>query len=546
MKNTTGALFSRERLGYWGSILGFTALFIGILGWLWQGVLSPIVIAALVIGAVGIALWVTMTPQAFRDFITGRQVRFGTMTVFSTLLLIGIVTLVYVVLQRSAITLDMTQSRNFTLSAETMRLLNNVTRPIQITAFYNSTAVQQREIDDQFFRLYETATNGLIHRQYINPDEEPALAQRFGAYTNGATYLSYLTAENTVDFQTLARVPRNPGGAQEREITQAVARLLQAGTLTIYFETGLGTLDPLDTSQRGLSNIHLGMQESGLLTSSFSLPQLAAVGDSIPADAAALILPGPTQNITNEELAIVDAYLQQGGSLFIMAEALFGEGTFLREESPFNAYLWENYGIRTRDAVVVDEGANVRTPLDIIGAAAFTSTEIGQRLDPAEAPTLFRIARTVEVNSDNPPVNNGRVLSSSPIGFGERNTQRVLDSNAYGYDPETDLVGPVDIAVWAWDQTTDARILLIGDSDFVTNGFVSSALGNAILFTDGLSWLSHLNEQIDFTPQAISTGLPLIFLDTATLDTIAFLTVILMPSLLLIVGGAIRVRRVRQ
>ena len=42
-----------------------------------------------------------------------------------------------------------------------------------------------RELDDEFFRLYETATNGLITRQYIDPDEQPALAQRYGVTEDG-------------------------------------------------------------------------------------------------------------------------------------------------------------------------------------------------------------------------------------------------------------------------------------------------------------------------------------------------------------------------
>ncbi len=553
MRDTKTALvITRQQVGQWGSFIGGAALLVGLLGWLWQGALSPIVIGALAFGLVGMLLWAFMTPQEFRNFITGRQVRYGTGAVFATLLVIGIVALVYIILQRSALTLDMTQARRFTLSSESERILANVSRPIRITGFYDSTAIQQREVDDQIFRLYEAATNGLISREYINPDEQPALAQRFGAYANGAVFLSFLTEDPNnpgamvVDFSSLSRVPRVPGGAQEREMTQAIARLLLSGTFKVYFETGLGTLDPLDTSQQGLSGIHLGMQDSGLLTGSLDLPALAAAGEPVPDDASVIILARPTLALTPAEIAILDQYLARGGSLFIMADSLFGEGAFLREDSAFNTYLWENYGLRTRDAVIVDEAANIRTPLDIIGAAAFTGTAVGQRLDPAEAPTLFRLARAVQIQEDSPPVNNGRVLSSSPLSYGETDTAPLFQANSYGFDASADIPGPLDIAAWAWDQTTNARVLLVGDSDFITNGFVGSALGNAILFTDGISWLSGLSDSISFAPQAFSAGIPLIFVDTQTLDLIAFLTVILMPGLMLLAGAVIWSRRVRR
>src|SRR5690606_24374152 len=223
MRDTTTALvITRQQGGQWGRFIGGAALLVGLLGWLWQGALSPIVIGALAFGLVGMLLWAFMTAQEFRNFITGRQVRYGTGAVFATLLVIGIVALVYIILQRSALTLDMTQARRFTLSSESERILANVNRPIRITGFYNSTAIQQREVDDQIFRLYEAEPNGLSSREYINPDEQPALAQRFGAYTNGAVFLSFLTEDPNnsgamvVDFSSLSRVPRVPGGAQER------------------------------------------------------------------------------------------------------------------------------------------------------------------------------------------------------------------------------------------------------------------------------------------------------------------------------------------
>ena len=49
-------------------------------------------------------------------------------------------------------------------------------------------------------------------------------------------------------------------------MTQAISRLLLSGTLTVYFDTGLGERDPLDTSQEGISGINNGVRESGLIT----------------------------------------------------------------------------------------------------------------------------------------------------------------------------------------------------------------------------------------------------------------------------------------
>lgn len=545
MKNDP-IIITRNQVGQWGSYIGGAGLLVGLLGWLWQGSITPIIAGLIIAGVLGIGVWALMAPQEFRDFISGRQARYSTMAVFSTLLLVGIIALIYIILQRATITLDMTLAQRFTLSRESLDVLSGVNRDIRITGFYSSRALAARDIDDQFFRLYETATNGRITRQYVNPDEDPALAQRFGIYSDGSVFLSYLKPDGSVDFESLARVPRSSDGAQEREMTQAIARLLLSNTIKVYFDTGQGELDPLDTTQQGLSGIHAGMQQSGLITSSVSLTALAASGGSIPDDASAIIMARPTADLDAAEIAILDAYLKRGGSLFLMADALSNENAFLTQRSPFNDYLWEHYGIRGQQAVIVDFGASLQSPLDIIGAAVFTETDIAARLDPSSAPTLFRTARAVEVQKDNPPVNNGVVILSSDNSYGETDLRDLTETNTYAPDETVDIQGPLPIAVWAWDKTTGAKILLVGDSDFVTNGFVTSAIGNAILFTDGVAWMTGLSQKISFAPQGFNTGLPLIFISTQQLDLIALVTVILMPGLMIVLGLVIWTRRVRR
>lgn len=536
----------RGQLGRWAGYAGAAGLLAGVLSSLWQGAVTFVTALLLAAGVLGVIGWAALNPREFVDFVTGRQVRHATASVFSALLLTGIVALTYTLLARSALTLDMTEARRFTLSQQTRDVLQSVQRPIRVTGFYASNAVLMRELDDQIIRLYEAESGGRITRQYINPDEEPALARRFGAYNSGALFLSYLNPDGSVDFSTVARIPRQRDGVQEREITQAIARLLVAGTFKVYFETSLGTLDPLDTSQQGLSAVHLGMQESGLITEALDLARLAASGGAVPNDAAAVIIARPTVEPSASQLALIDDYLKRGGALFLLTDVQFTDNPVLGESSLFNEYLWATFGLRALNAVVVDYSANIRTPLDVLGAAVATGIDIAARLDPAEAPTLFRLARSLEINSETPPVNSGFLIMSSPNSYGETDLRTLAETGSYAPDPESDLPGPQVIVAWAWDERTNAKVLLIGDSDFITNGYISSSLGNAILFTDGLAWLTGLSEQIGFSPRAFVTGLPLLYVTAEQLDLIALVTVLVMPGAALLAGLFVWWRRNRQ
>ena len=538
---------TRGRVAQWGSMFGSAALLAGILGLIWQGGLSEIVVVTFAVGIAGIALWATLTPQDFTGFITGRRARYGTVTFFSTLLLTGIVALTYVLLQRNAITLDMTQNNRYSLSNESFQVLQRVTREIQITGFYTSRALPVREIDDQFFRLYETATDGRIQRQYIDPEENPAQADAFGVYEDGQVFISHLNTDGTVDFSTLSRVPR--GARQEREMTEAISRLLIAGTIKVYFAQGNGERDPLDPTNEGLSGVNAGIQESGLVTAPINISGLASIGGDVPNDAAAIIFARPLRDLTAEEIAVIDRYLQRGGSLFLMADALYTDDAFMREEGAFNQYLWDNYGIRVLDQVVVDAASSGTTALDVISDSVFTENDIGARLNTEPGTvTMFRVARAVEVNLDNAPPNvaNGRVIMSSTASYGETDLAMLGATNRYAYDDGQDVPGPLTTVVWAYNQQTQAKIVLLGDSDFATNGLVASPVGNGVLFTDSLSWLSGLSDRIQFAPQAYAASLPLIFVSQQQLDLITFVTIILLPGATLVTGLAIWTRRVRR
>jgi len=531
--------------GFIGQIASFATgagLLAIVLAFLWRNGIDSFVIVSVVVTIISLIVWIGATPAEFRDFVTGRQVRYGTSAVFSLFLLVGIVVLIYVIVERSAIVVDMTQSESFTLDRTTIEVLENVREPMQIIGFYSPQSVVQRETDDQFFRLYEVATDGMVSRRYVDPDEEPALAATFNAQ-DGDVFLAYLNDDGGINFSTLSFVPDT--GTQERDMTQAISRLLISGTITVYFDLSLGELDPLDNTANGLSLVNSLMQENGLVTQPIGVEALAAAGQSMPQDASALILARPRQQPSEGAIAVINNYLQNGGSLLILADT---QSPFMIDGSPFNAYLWENYGLRMLDAVVVDPASSGETELDIISAAIFDS-QISAGINPQNDPdsaTQFRIARPIDINND-PPVPNGRIIMSSEASYAETNLDALFQNNDYAPDPGEDLPGPFTTVAFADDRAdSGSRVLLIGDSDFITNGQISSPLGNAFLFMDGIGWLTDFSTQVEFTPQARVTNIPALFITGQQLDRVAFITSVIMPAIALFLGVFVWFRRSRR
>jgi hypothetical protein len=99
---------------------------------------------------------------------------------------------------------------------------------------------------------------------------------------------------------------------------------------------------------------------------------------------------------------------------------------------------------------------------------------------------------------------------------------------------------------WARDDVTGAKILLVGDSDFITNGQIYAPYGNAILFADSIAWLTGYADQISIEIDAQVSGLPLMFISASMLDTVGFITQVLMPGVALLLGVLVWVRRRRR
>ena len=550
MKNNQSLIITRGQIGLFASFVAGAGVLIGLLSLLWANEINQWVTLAFGIAVAGIIAWAIATPQEFFATITGRQSQYGTRAILSTLLMIGIVGLTYNLLERAVITMDMTVNTSFTLSDETIEILEQIQTPIQITGFYPPEMLTDREIDDQFFRLYESESNGMITRQYIDPIQQPALATAFGAassinFRDGDVYVSFLNDVGEVDFDSIALVPRTT--SQERDMTQAILRLLSAGQFTIYFDQSLGEIDTLDNTQTGMSLINTYMQETGFVTAPIDLISTVASGQLIPQNASALILANPRVDPPESVIAVIDEYLRRGGSLFIMADT---QTDFMLNDSFFNNYMWTNWGIRMTDMVVIDPLASGATPLDIRTYAISDGSSISSLLDPTDpnSVTEFRVTRAVEV-SDNPPVFNGRVIQTSEVSYGETNLDTLFTQNEYPYNDGDDVRGPLTTVAFADDPVDEggsgARIILVGDSDFVTNGQISSPLGNVYLFLGSIGWLTDFNETVSFTPQPRIIA-PLIAVSPKDLDTIAYITILLIPGLTLMTGLGIWFWRMRR
>ena len=89
-------------------------------------------------------------------------------------------------------------------------------------------------------------------------------------------------------------------------------------------------------------------------------------------------------------------------------------------------------------------------------------------------------------------------------------------------------------------QDRKTRLVVIGDSDFASNSFFGM-VGNGDLFRNSVSWLAEDEELVAIGPKARDTRL--VQLSATEVSSIFYITVIIMPLIVLAAGFAMWWRR---
>jgi ABC-type uncharacterized transport system involved in gliding motility auxiliary subunit len=86
------------------------------------------------------------------------------------------------------------------------------------------------------------------------------------------------------------------------------------------------------------------------------------------------------------------------------------------------------------------------------------------------------------------------------------------------------------------------RLVVFGDSDFASNFFLDF-LGNKDLILNTLAWVSEEEQGMAHRPERAIPGVNQFYVTDEEGDRIFWLTVVLQPGLLLLVGAALALRR---
>jgi hypothetical protein len=512
-------------------LVGAGATLIGVIVWLFIRDLASTGLLVLGIGAILLLIDAAISWRAVGSAIFGRRGRYGLNTVILVIAFIAISAilnwLVFWLSDRPDpmgwLRVDTTATKQFNLSDQAIAILNSVDEPIRANAFFVTDtpagAAAWRDTQDLLNEFRRRSPKGFEIR-LIDPDLEPNLATEFGVTVVPSIAIEGLETRRTETVQGTA--PRlNPRVFDENDISTSLLIVSQIEQKGVLFITGHGESDITD-NQDGTNGFGRALQaivRDNYTVASATMQELARILTALDAGhisgtmPAVVVFAGPQTDLDTavaiDEIAILLEYMRRGGSVLFMLE-------------PDTPATWREvigrYGLAIGTSHMIDTSSFVAPNPNFLqikksNGQIATSHQITDPIDVVYMPGATFVIRTVNADSvpltdDGTPYLTQTMLAQTTLASWQETGDTIK------FNVESDIPGPLPVAVAVEaiaelsgspevDQNGDlirTNIVVIGDVDFGTNSFFSSAK-NGDLLANSVNWLAKDFELISTRPK---------------------------------------------
>jgi ABC-type uncharacterized transport system involved in gliding motility auxiliary subunit len=426
------------------------------------------VLAAVILGFRGIA-------RAF----SGRAAQQGTNTTILTIAVIAILVVINFVGFRHHKTFDLTTEKLYTLSDQTRNIVGGLKQDLTVARFDKD----RNATFDDLMAEYKSLSPHFKY-QFVDPNRQPEVAQDFGVTRPGDVVVAYGARKDHLDASA------HGGQLGEEDVTGAIVKVISDKVKEVCFVTGHGEKSLTDGSQDGFSQVDAGLKKENYATKTINL----IADNGVPAGCSAVVIAGPKQTFYPQETAMLGKFLDAGGDALILVDPA---------TDPKLDDLFQSWNVAAGSDIVVDAsgmgqlfgGGPIIPVVQDFGSSPITKGFQG-------SVAFFPLARTVSIADKNKAIpQTVELLKTSERSF----TIPKLEpgQKKISFDPKTDKIGPLSLGVAANRKVgdKDARLVVIGNSQFAANPFVSQQR-NGDLFFNAVDWLTQDENLISIRPKS--------------------------------------------
>lgn len=463
--------------------------------------LSGLSLWVILVGSALIFLAILISPRAIAIFVVGRRGRYGVNAAALTIAFFVIVLVVNFIMYTNPTRIDVTATRVFSLSQQTIQVLDELDNEVMANAFFvsadtdNSVRQQAEDLLNEFSRK----TPNFQYR-FLDPE------------LNRAQSIKY----NVVSYPSIVFEDTKTGKVQgvinftEQDFVTGILVSTDKQQKIIRILTGHGESEVnKNPTAESLKDTGFDLAISGLQRDNYQVQVLnLKQSNTIPEDTAALIIPGPKDDLDQNEYQTIKNYVDSGGRVL----ALFDPGT----PKLFNNIL-NPYGITMGNELISDAVSNVAgemlTPMLQSANGQYAKSEqtgiaIADKISVSFYPESTSIDLTIPLEDTPPHVKFTPLGLTTPASWLESNIDDL------GYD-ENKMTGPfilfgileangsIEQSPLEVSGNPTTKIIIFGDSDFATNKYFHSS-DNSDVFLNSVNWLADDYELVSIRPKLTS------------------------------------------
>lgn len=496
------------------------------------------VLGTAIAGGLLVAIGIGANYRQILQSLGKRSTKFATNYAVSVVLAVALVSGVNFMGQRHPKRFDLTSIGRFTLADQTIQILNKLKQDLTIKAFFPGG--DYPPLKDLFVEFRTRSRN--IKYEFIDPDKQPDVAKQYDVKAYG-TFQNPFTG-STLKFGTVIllygekkeKVEKRSEEVREEDLTNAIIKVTRTEAKKIYFVQGHGEKDPNDTERNGYSASKKALEEQGFKVETVNL----AAEAKVPVDAKVLVMAGPATEPFPQEMQVVSDFLNRGGGVLILLDPSPAPG--------LNTFL-KDWGVTVDNDIVLDVsgvgrlmGAGPAIPL-------VRSYEGHKITDRFKLMSFFPLTRSVQPSKESVSgITVESIFKSDPNSWGEMDVKKLEAS----FDEKVDLKGPLSLAVAVTKEVKaaaenvaaiKARMVVVGDSDFASNGYFPQGQGNANLFQNMVSWLALDEDLISIRPKQPTDRR--LTLAESQKNLLRLVTIFILPGIVLVAGITVWSRRRR-
>jgi len=460
-----------------------------------------------------------------RSHVSKRTAAFGLNSGITVLLVIALVGVVNFLAEKHVKKFDLTRGKSNTLSDQTEKTVKNLSTPVKAILFSKSDP-NEREKYRPLLENYK-ALNSKFEIEYVDTDREIQRVKQAGIKVNGTT-LQLLVGSREAKIDS----------PDEEKLTNAIIKLSRDKSPVVCALTQHGEKSFSSNSPDGFDAV-----KKLLTNQSYEVQDLNLIQEGkIPERCSLLVVIGPNKGLFEQETKLIREYLLQGGRALVTFDLAFKGNP---EASPEFSSLIKDYGVKADLALIIDPVSKMLQLEPTIPVIPTYNKDISITKD-FQGNCAFPITRPLEILKDAPKeLKIQWLIQTTPNSWGVTDLG-TLSKGAVSFNASRDLRGPlyagiaVDGKLPGSKATRNTRLVVFGSTLFATNQF--GRLGNNFdLFVNSISWLIDDESMISIRKKEEEGSI--IQLTQVQGSLILFITVILMPILIAVVGIVVWVRR---